>query len=194
TLESLTQFLCSAINSDLRKLDSEEKTFRQGKAEVISITGEHYGRLFQAFSSRSFWDEPVLLLRTRLERNGVDISRLEQKEVLDAGCGGGRYTAAWRILGAKRAVGIDASEIGIEDAIKRTSDANLEGVEFKQANALKVPFKDQSYDIVFSNGVLHHTENWQQGINELVRVLKRGGLGWLYLIEKPGGVVWDVIE
>jgi SAM-dependent methyltransferase len=193
-LESLSHFLSGAANSDLAKLNSEEKTPGERKGEVITITGEHYGRLFQAFSSRSFWDEPVRLLRTRLERNGVDISGLEQKEVLDVGCGGGRYTAAWRILGAKRAVGIDGSEIGIADAVRRTDDANLEGVEFKQGNALSLPFEDQSFDIVFSNGVLHHTENWQQGVNELVRVLKRGGLGWLYLIENPGGLFWDVIE
>src|SRR5438874_6068371 len=194
TIDSLSQFLTVAANSDFGLLDSAEKTLSEKKREVITVTAEHYGRLFQAFSSRSFWDEPVRLLRTRLNRNDVDISGLDQKHVLDAGCGGGRYTAAWRMLGAKQAVGIDASEIGIDDAVKRTDEANLEGVEFKQGNVLSLPFENQSFDIVFSSGVLHHTENWQQGVSELVRVLKRGGLGWLYLIEKPGGLFWEVIE
>jgi hypothetical protein len=31
-------------------------------------------------------------------------------------------------------------------------------------------------------------------VDELVRVLKPGGLGWLYLIENPGGIFWDSIE
>jgi hypothetical protein len=48
--------------------------------------------------------------------------------------------------------------------------------------------------MVFSNGVLHHTLDWKAGVGELVRVLRPGGTGWLYLIEKPGGLFWDLIE
>jgi hypothetical protein len=41
---------------------------------------------------------------------------------------------------------------------------------------------------------LHHTTDWREGLFELVRVLRPGGLGWLYLIENPGGYFWDIVE
>lgn len=197
SLQSLGLFLGSAAASgmsDLGNNGNHDYLVASEDGDVKAITGNHYGHLFKAFSSTSFFDEPVRLLRTRLERNSIDISDLDRKEVLDAGCGGGRYTVAWRVLGARRVVGIDASEIGIADATRRTREASLSGVEFEPGNVLELPFEDDSFDIVFSNGVLHHSEDWKRGIGELVRVLKRGGLGWLYLIENPGGLFWDVIE
>jgi SAM-dependent methyltransferase len=166
----------------------------QAFSNIESVTGEHYGRLFEAFSASSFWDEPARLLRLRLERNGIYQSQIFGKEVLDAGCGGGRYTVAWRLLGAKRAIGVDVSCLGIESARRHLVDAGIDGVTFELGNVLKLPFADNSFDIVFSNGVLHHTPNWRAGVAELVRVLKPGGMGWLYLIEDPGGLFWDVIE
>jgi SAM-dependent methyltransferase len=67
-------------------------------------------------------------------------------------------------------------------------------VLFEQGNVLSLPFPTDRFDIAFSNGVLHHTVDWARGVEELVRVLKPNGLGWLYLIENPGGLFWDVIE
>ncbi len=162
--------------------------------DLRTATGEHYGQLFQAFSKTSFWDEPVRLLSERLERNGVSVSELAHKTVLDAGCGGGRYTAAWRRLGARRVVGLDFSQVGIADAARRVRHAGLEGVVFQRSDVLTLPFGDDFFDVVFSNGVLHHTTDWAAGVSELVRVLRPAGLGWLYLIEDPGGLFWDVIE
>ncbi len=161
---------------------------------VENVTGNHYGRLFSAFSTESFWQETVHLLKTRLDRNGIDITNIGQMKVLDAGCGGGRYTVAWRQLGAKAAVGVDISSIGLESARKRVTDNNLADIEFQIASVLELPFPDNSFEIVFSNGVLHHTVDWKAGISELVRVLKPGGLGWLYLIENPGGLFWGLID
>ena len=50
---------------------------------VETVTGEHYGNLFREFSQESYWDEPVRLLRTRLERNDIDVRRLAGRAVLD---------------------------------------------------------------------------------------------------------------
>ena len=114
--------------------------------------------------------------------------------MLDAGCGGGRYSVAWRLLGAKPVVGFDISTTGIEDAHRRIVEAGINDMRFEQGNVLELPFDDNTFDVVFSNGVLHHTTDWKQGVKELVRVLKPNGFGWLYLIENPGGLYWDIIE
>ena len=97
---------------------------------TLAVTGEHYGQLFSAFSDDSYFREPTQLLRERLLRNGFDLSRFCGTKVLDAGCGGGRYTVAWRLLGAAIATGIDTSEIGITDARRRAQQAEIDGVTF----------------------------------------------------------------
>lgn len=197
SLEKLADFLRAAAHSGFRDLDGpREKRARvaSDRADIKELTGEHYGHLFKAFSPTSFWDEPAQLLRQRLERNGISVVELQDKQVLDAGCGGGRYSVAWRLLGARPVTGIDISATGIADARRRTQEIGIDGIIFEQGNVLELPFAEDMFEVVFSNGVLHHTTDWQQGVAELVRVLKPGGLGWLYLIQNPGGLFWDTVE
>ncbi|MCI0336613.1 MAG: class I SAM-dependent methyltransferase [Acidobacteria bacterium] len=196
--DRLISFLKSAKVNGIDRLGVISRQWETRREDnhftIENVTGKHYGRLFRDFSESAFWDEPVTLLRTRLERNAIDLSRLSEHDVLDAGCGGGRYTVAWRLLGAKRVDGIDISSIGIANARQRVDDAGLDGVGFRVGSVLDLPYSDNSFDLAFSNGVLHHTVDWEKGVAELVRVLKPGGMGWLYLIENPGGVFWSVID
>lgn len=158
---------------------------------IEAVTGNHYCNLFKAWDDEHYFQEAADLLATRLIRNDIDLGRISDWNVLDAGCGGGRYSAAWSKLGAKSVTGLDFSEENIATARERV---RLNNVTFKHGNVLDIPFEDNSFDVVFCNGVLHHTPDWRRGAGEIVRVLKPGGLGWLYLIENPGGYFWDVIE
>lgn len=162
--------------------------------EVKKHTGEHYGNLFKKFNHRVYFEEAKSLLEIRLKRNKIEVKNLKDLNLLDQGCGGGRYTAAWKLLGVKNAVGIDYSEIAINDARKRVRYAGLDKISFDIGSVLNMPYKEESFDMVFCNGVLHHTEDWRKGVSEQLRVLKSHGYGWLYLIERPGGVFWDKIE
>lgn len=194
-LDNLTEVFEKSLQSGIINLgNASQENITLSEETVEKITGNHYGRLFEGFSLNSFFDEPKRLLFDRLDRNSISIDNLSQMNVLDAGCGGGRYSVAWRLLGANHVTGIDISDINICDAQNRVEDCNINNVIFKQINALDLPFDDNSFDIVFSNGVLHHTTDWEKGVGELIRVLKPGGLGWLYLIENPGGLFWDTIE
>jgi len=199
-LLDLTNFLTCANAAGLNLIAADDSVAAETdgagstNGEVKHVTGDHYGKLFSRFSTRSYWDEPVKLLKQRLERNGISLSELRDKKVLDSGCGGGRYSAAWRLLGAGPVLGVDISPINVEDASRRAALAKIEGLCFQQGDVLNLPVGDAEFDIVYSNGVLHHTTDWERGVSELMRVLKPGGWGWLYLIEKPGGVFWDVIE
>ena len=197
-LDDLSQFLRNANETGFDKIVADDHSARNGNGsrnkDVKEITGEHYGNLFKQFSDRSFWDEPVRLLGQRLHRNGISNAEIRNRSVLDSGCGGGRYAVAWRLLGARPVVGVDISPMNIRDAAGRAKAADLEDIHFREGDVLSLPVGDAEFDIVFSNGVLHHTTDWKIGIKEIMRVLKPGGWGWLYLIEKPGGVFWDVIE
>jgi len=187
----------SIVNEDIQILFknsfeySSEENFQD---EVKNHTGQHYGNLFKEFDHQSYFEEAKNLLETRLTRNGIQIHNKEKLIVLDQGCGGGRYTVAWKLLGIHKAVGVDFSDIGLQDARARADFAGIENIDFIKASVLDMPFEEESFDIVYSNGVLHHTEDWKKGIAEQLRVMKSGGLGWQYLIENPGGIFWDSIE
>ena len=75
---------------------------------------------------------------------------------------------------------MDASHDSVAFATKINRFPSSE-VDFIQGSVLELPFPDNSIDLVFSNGVLHHTTNPFLGISEIRRVLKPGGSCWLYL-------------
>lgn len=192
-LENLNGIIEDFKNMAIHKLGSEVSYIKKDSLE--KSTGKHYGELFSAFDASSYWKEPLKLLSQRLARNGLNPKKTAKgKLVLDAGCGGGRYSVAWKLLGADSVIGLDFSTQGIEDAQKRVEEKGIKKVKFIKGDVLNIPFDDNSFDIVFSNGVLHHTSNWKKGIKEIVRVLKPEGFGWLYLIESPGGLFWDLSE
>ena len=168
--------------------------FREDFDGVEQATGEHYGNLFSEFDDYHYFEEPVKLLRDRFERNGLPISDFRGKKALDAGCGGGRYTVALKKIGFGEVVGVDISKPGLKNCETRLAKKEISGISYKEGTVLDLPFEDESFDFVYSNGVLHHTSDLVKGIHELLRILKKGGNGFLYLIENPGGIYWDIIE
>lgn len=196
--------------SEYRKLLSDELAFAQSLAQSFEqyekklhladtgieaddrrYTQDHYGNLFKNLSKYSYYDEPYELLSTRLTRNKIKLET-KQKIALDDGCGGGRYTVALKKFGYEKVYGVDYSSINVKTAKLRTK--SMENIFFKKADAHKLPFKNNTFDFVFCNGVLHHSRSIKDGVKEMVRVMKQGGDGWLYLINKPGGIHWDTVE
>ena len=64
-------------------------------------------------------------------------------------------------------------------------------LSFQKANVLELPFEDESFEFVFSNGVVHHTENMELAIREVIRVAKPKTKIWLYMYA-DGGLYWYV--
>ncbi len=112
------------------------------------------------------------------ENTRINPEELRGKLVLDAGCGMGRYAEVASRYGA-RVIGIDLSR-AVEAA--RRNLADRDNVQILQANLLKLPFPDQTFDFIYSIGVLHHTPNCETTFRGLVRLLKPGGtiVIWLY--------------
>lgn len=114
-------------------------------------------------------------------KTGWSASDLNGKVVLDAGCGCGRFSRVAADWGAS-VVGADGSEHGILAAASLVPEAS-----FIQADLLRLPLPDNSVDMAFSIGVLHHTSAPQEAFKEMARVLRPGGglAVWLYV--NPGG-------
>ncbi len=113
----------------------------------------------------------------------MDLSSLELRDgdtVLDLGCGEGRHLHAMYHAAQVHAVGVD---LGFDD-VKKTLDVfksfpDLEGdfLRFSGsvANALNLPFADDTFEVVVCSEVLEHIPDYKQAINEITRILKPGG-------------------
>jgi ubiquinone/menaquinone biosynthesis C-methylase UbiE len=112
---------------------------------------------------------------------------IKGKKVLDCGCGAGRFTYCLSLYKPKKIYGIDISKDNIKIAKKNFKKSNI---IYKLGDNLKIPFKNNTFDFVYSSGVAHHTTNIKKAINELFRVCKNGGLIYLYVYGK-GGIYWD---
>jgi SAM-dependent methyltransferase len=102
---------------------------------------------------------------------------LAGKLVLDVGCGMGRYAEVATKWGA-RVVGIDLSQ-AVEAARRNLADRDA---TIFQADAFRLPFAPESFDYIYSLGVLHHTPDCEAAVKNLPRFLKPGGelAVWLY--------------
>lgn len=95
--------------------------------------------------------------------------------ILDVGCGiGGSSLYLAEKYGA-RAVGITLSPVQANRATERARDAGIEA-EFLVADALHLPFADQSFDLVWSLESGEHMPDKEQFLAECYRVLRPGGL------------------
>ena len=104
---------------------------------------------------------------------------------LDVGCGSGALTIACAKRNPKATmVGCDIWRGSYKSEFSKAlceNNAKLEGVEnvrFENGNAVKLPFEDESFDLVTSNYVYHNItgKNKQKLLLETFRVLKKGGV------------------
>jgi SAM-dependent methyltransferase len=93
--------------------------------------------------------------------------------VLEVGCGLGTDGAQFAKAGAKY-TGIDLTDAAVGLAKRRFELFDLPG-SFRVADAERLSFANNSFDIVYSHGVLHHTPNTAAAVQEIHRVLRPGG-------------------
>ncbi len=111
------------------------------------------------------------------QKTGLKPEDLQGKLILDVGCGMGRFAEVATRWGA-RVVGIDLSAAA-EVAAKNLADREF--VAF-QADVFSLPFAPESFDCIYSMGVLHHTPDCEKAVKVLPQYLKPGGTlaVWLY--------------
>jgi len=111
------------------------------------------------------------------KRTGFRPEDLKGKLVLDVGCGMGRFAEVATRWGA-RVIGIDLSTAA-EVAARNLKDRDFIAC---QADVFHLPFALESFDYIYSIGVLHHTPDCEQAVKVLPQYLKPGGslAVWLY--------------
>ena len=111
------------------------------------------------------------------KKTGLKPEDLKGKLVLDVGCGMGRFAEVATRWGA-RVVGVDLSAAA-EVAVRNLSDRDFAGF---QADVFALPFLPETFDCIYSMGVLHHTPDCEKAFKALPQYLKPGGTiaVWLY--------------
>ena len=122
-----------------------------------------------------------------MQRRFRDRCWMETKDILKSGISGGHalelgpgpgYLGLEWLKNTEGALlkGLDISPDMIDIARRNASEYGLtERVEYTQGNGEQIPFPDETFDAVFSNGSLHEWAQPQATFNEIWRVLKPGG-------------------
>lgn len=106
--------------------------------------------------------------------------------ILDAGCGSGFSSSLWMTPDWQRAtqarwVGADISE-AIDVARDRLGE--YPGTSFVQADLMDFPFAPATFDLIFCEGVMHHTPSTRSALGRLARLLSPGGHFLFYIYRK----------
>ena len=106
-------------------------------------------------------------------REFAGFDRAKGKRVLEVGTGMGADYLEW-LKGGAIATGVDLSSASLERARKRCELAGFTP-DLQRADAEHLPFPDDTFDVVYSYGVMHHSPDTAQCVREARRVLKPGG-------------------
>ncbi|AFY58475.1 methylase involved in ubiquinone/menaquinone biosynthesis [Rivularia sp. PCC 7116] len=146
--------------------------------------------VFEAESTVKQWDEdyyhPIAL--KFYDWAIIDMLKMMEVEpgatVLDAGCGPGVHSIRVAKAGY-RVCAIDISNTMLSEAQQRAKAENVaDKIEFYQKDLTKLDFPDNSFNYVFSWGVIIHIRDVEKALNELARIVKPGGKLALYITNK----------
>jgi SAM-dependent methyltransferase len=186
----LQDFLCERLAPGLLNADASQLALADGQsARIVNhvprfVPHDHYAGSF------SFqWDtyqatqldsaqNSTLTMDELYNKASLTPELVRGKVLLDAGVGTGRHSEVFAQWGAE-VVGIDLST-SVDVAYGNLR--RFENAMVLQANIGNLPFKPNSFDIISSIGVLHHTPDTKEYTSKLVPLLKDGGMLtiWLY--------------
>ena len=148
------------------------------------------------WSKRNTFEEGITCyMKSWLKEKYGDIAKLsvfadahQNPIVLDAGCGASMSGLALfePVLNRIKYIGADVST-AVDIAAARFHERGLNAA-FLQADLMQLPLEKESVDLIFSEGVLHHTDSTSSALSTVTRYLKPGGYILFYVYRKKGPV------
>ena len=171
----------------------QEEKQRARKQWGSDPAGAVYGREHE-FGSREFFEE---VERHRYQeyapwmREVMGFDEHAGERLLEVGCGMGTDLLQFA-LGGAICTGVDLTPRSIELSRHRFKLYDVPGT-FLIADGERLPFPDSSFDVVYSNGVLHHTPDTAGAVAEIHRVLRPGGMAKVMLYYRHSLNYWGEI-
>jgi len=142
-------------------------------------------------------DLQSLGLHRRWKRTLLNMAEIKRGDrALDLCCGTGDIAFALQEAGAD-VVGIDFSPAMLAVARERAKNVRGRGeparLQFLCADALNIPFPDDSFDVVTVGYGLRNLANWERGLEEMARVARPGGRLLVLDFGKPENKAWRMI-
>lgn len=135
--------------------------------------------------TRAFFDK-ARHFRDTVEQPWLDevvpFAASEGRSVLEIGFGPG-YDALRFLQSGANYTGVDLTPENVVRATKHLSFFGF-NADLREADAESLPFADKSFDIVYSNGVLHHVPDFEMAVSEVNRVLRDRGEFYVLLYHK----------
>jgi demethylmenaquinone methyltransferase/2-methoxy-6-polyprenyl-1,4-benzoquinol methylase len=130
------------------------------------------------------------LWRARVARILSPILKRADAVVLDLCCGTGDLALSLARAGAARVIGADFAHTML---VQASAKGAAVGIKFLEADALSLPFADESFDLLTAAFGFRNLANYEDGLREMRRVLKVGGtVAILEFTEPPEGVLGDL--
>jgi len=167
---------CSIYSGDQTKT-KESFSFKWKKRETYE--SDHVQKMIETW-----------LIERYLGNNPKNLDTLMKKglKILDAGCGSGNPALSLfsGYLNDVNYLGVDISD-AIDIAYDRFKKNGFKG-EFIQADLMNLPFDEPTFDLIFSEGVLHHTDSTEKAIRYLSTLLLPGGKFLFYVYKQKGPI------
>jgi SAM-dependent methyltransferase len=180
-------------------LETETKTSLRGEKQrareqwSADPAGAVYGHEYK-LGTREFFDT---VERHRYQEYApwmpevMGFNQFAGAQLLEVGCGMGTDLLQFARGGAK-VTGVDLTPRSIEISRQHLSVYDEAG-EFAIADCEQLPFADESFDVVYSNGVLHHTPDTAGAVREIHRVLRTGGQARVMLYHRGSLAFWGQV-
>ena len=135
--------------------------------------------------------EDMFRLRRHMAVVEMPLKDLRGKKVLEVGPGAGGHSALFARHGAvMTSLDLTRARAQSTNAKFKLMGELAKGCIALQGDAENLPFDDGTFDIVYSNGVLHHTLDTEKALDEVYRVLKPGGRAVIMLYCKNSWHYW----
>ena len=100
--------------------------------------------------------------------------------VLDLSCGTGLYLE--KQIAYFNGININWYGLDLSDQMLKKANEKIKNVEFTNADVKRMPYDSEAFDFISNNYAFHHYSNKEQALNEIYRVLKKGGIYKLHNI------------
>ncbi|HEV3275963.1 MAG TPA: class I SAM-dependent methyltransferase [Terriglobia bacterium] len=160
------------------------------------VVGKKVRQFYEGCSFPGYddYDSPQALLDKA--QKGIYARLLDEQlplgaRVLDAGCGTGQL-AIFLSIARRDVVGIDFSWGSLSKGNSFRKKFNMKHVDLAQMDLFQLGLREESFDYVFSNGVLHHTADPYTAFKNVLRLVKPGGYITIGLYNTYGRLFLDM--